>query len=77
MFAVSRSGGIGRRAGFKIPSWQQGEGSSPSSGIFLWGCFGCISHSTWRIIAVFGVFSQVAFAQNGRIYAQNGVSKRW
>ena len=28
-----RSGGIGRRAGFKIPSWQQGEGSSPSSGI--------------------------------------------
>ena len=27
-----RSGGIGRRAGFKIPSWQQGEGSSPSSG---------------------------------------------
>ncbi len=27
-----RSGGIGRRAGFKIPSWQQGEGPSPSSG---------------------------------------------
>ena len=34
MFAVGRSGGIGRRAGFKIPSWQQGEGSIPSSGIF-------------------------------------------
>ncbi len=30
--ANRRSGGIGRRAGFKIPSWQQGEGSSPSSG---------------------------------------------
>ena len=28
----SRSGGIGRRAGFKIPSGQPGEGSSPSSG---------------------------------------------
>ncbi len=28
----SRSGGIGRRAGFKIPSWQQGEGSIPSFG---------------------------------------------
>ena len=29
----SRSGGTGRRAGFKIPSWQQGEGSTPSFGI--------------------------------------------
>lgn len=28
----SRSGGTGRRAGFKIPSWQQGEGSTPSFG---------------------------------------------
>jgi hypothetical protein len=27
-----RSGGTGRRAGFKIPSWQQGEGSTPSFG---------------------------------------------
>jgi hypothetical protein len=31
---AGRSGGIGRRAGFKIPSWQQGEGSSPSFGSF-------------------------------------------
>ena len=29
-----RSGGIGRRAGFKIPFWQQSEGSSPSSGSY-------------------------------------------
>jgi hypothetical protein len=28
-----RSGGTGRRAGFKILSWQQGEGSTPSFGI--------------------------------------------
>ena len=32
---MGRSGGIGRRAGFKIPSWQQGVGSSPTSGSFL------------------------------------------
>ncbi len=31
--SASRSGGIGRRAGFKIPSGRPGEGSSPSSGI--------------------------------------------
>jgi hypothetical protein len=29
---MSRSGGTGRRAGFKILSWQQGEGSIPSFG---------------------------------------------
>ena len=27
-----RSGGTGRRAGFKIQFWQQSEGSSPSFG---------------------------------------------
>ena len=32
-----RSGGIGRRAGFKIPFWQQSEGSSPSSGSIVSG----------------------------------------
>jgi hypothetical protein len=31
-----RSGGTGRRAGFKILSWQQGEGSTPSFGIGIW-----------------------------------------
>ncbi len=30
-----RSGGIGRRAGFKIPSSQEGEGSTPSSGTIV------------------------------------------
>ena len=32
MLRDRRSGGTGRRAGFKIPSWQQGEGSTPSFG---------------------------------------------
>ncbi len=35
---LSRSGGIGRRAGFKIPLWQHSVGSSPTSGIFLSTC---------------------------------------
>ena len=33
MRLTGRSGGIGRRAGFKIPLWQHSVGSSPTSGI--------------------------------------------
>ena len=32
MCRIGRSGGTGRRAGLKIPSWQQGVGSTPTSG---------------------------------------------
>ena len=58
---MSRSGGIGRRAGLKIPSWQQGEGSTPSFGsdTIIYYLFATKGESSRSRLMMGGIFSMV------------------
>lgn len=67
-----RSGEIGRRAGFKIPFWQQSDGSSPSSGTIIPMKNIHLMSFNRILIMLFAFYAAVGFSTNISAWGEDG-----